>query len=152
MSVHRHVGEWFEAEEVYAWIGRHLSLIAEPSMRHYVRAAELNAAGIDWVGVIGAKFLPAKTLLVARLRDDERFASEAERVAEFSRPRGGSRATYVKYARRLEGRVTRPQKVDPLANGDTIEVDIVVRRCRGARGRPPNTSRQLRPRWAQCGP
>ena len=46
-KVHRRVGEWFEDEEIYAWFGRHLRVIAKPSMRHYVRAKELKAAGLD---------------------------------------------------------------------------------------------------------
>ena len=45
--------------------------------------------------------LPETTSLVAQLKDDECWASEAERVAEFIRRGGGCRATYFNHAKRL---------------------------------------------------
>ncbi|MEM6734360.1 MAG: hypothetical protein AAF658_22540, partial [Myxococcota bacterium] len=100
-EVHRRVGEWFTDEEVYGWFERHLPVIAKPSMRHYVRAKELKDAGLDWVNMIGGQFLPPKLLLVAKIKDDPRYASESERVEAFRRMGGGSRATYFNHAKRL---------------------------------------------------
>ena len=100
-ELHARVGEWFTDPEIYEWFGRRLALIEKPSMRHYVRAQELKSAGLDWETMIGGQFMPPKLLLVARLREDKGFASEAERVEEFRRLGGGSRATYFNHAKRL---------------------------------------------------
>lgn len=100
-EVHSRVGEWFEDQEVYAWFERHTSVIAKPSMRHYVRAKELKDAGLDWVGMIGGQFLPPKLLLVARIKDDPRYSTEVERVEAFRQLGGGSRATYFNHAKKL---------------------------------------------------
>lgn len=100
-EVHRRVGDWFTDEEIYGWFERNLSVIAKPSMRHYVRAKELKDAGLDWVTMIGGQFLPPKLLLVAKLRDDPRYVSEAERVEAFRQMGGGSRATYFNHAKKL---------------------------------------------------
>lgn len=100
-QVHERAGEWFKDEEIYAWFARHLPLIHRPSMRHYVRAQELKQAGLDWQSVIGSQFLPPKLMLVAQIKDDPIFTTEAERVEEFRRRGGGSRATYFNQAKKL---------------------------------------------------
>jgi hypothetical protein len=51
-EVHRQAGEWFKDAEIYEWFGKNLHRIAEPSFRHYVRAAELKAAGMAWAEVL----------------------------------------------------------------------------------------------------
>ncbi len=100
-EVHRQVGSWFDDAEIYAWFGAHLGLFAQPSMRHYVRAKELKAAGLDWIGMTAGQWLSPKATLILKLKNDSRFASEAERVAEFQRLGGGSRATYFNQAKKL---------------------------------------------------
>ena len=105
VEVHRAVRHWFDDKEIYDWFGRHLSLVATPSMRQYVRAAELKAAGLDWRSMVLQEALPPKTSLVAQLKADGRFKSEAERVREFVRRGGGCRATYFNHAKRLSGRM-----------------------------------------------
>jgi len=70
-------------------------------MRHYVRAKELKAAGLDWVSMIGGQFLPPKLLLVAKLKDDPQYESESERIEAFRKLGGGSRATYFNHAKKL---------------------------------------------------
>jgi hypothetical protein len=47
-EVHRQAGAWFDDPEIYAWFGVNLHRIREPSFRHYFRARELKAAGMDW--------------------------------------------------------------------------------------------------------
>ena len=103
-EIHREVGDWFGDREIYDWFGRHLSLVVNPSMRQYVRAAELKAAGLDWRQMVLQEALPEKTSLVAELKADERLRTEADRVREFVRRGGGCRATYFNHARRLRGR------------------------------------------------
>ena len=104
-EIHREVGDWFGDREIYDWFGRHLSLVVNPSMRQYVRAAELKAAGLDWRQMVLQEALPEKTSLVAELKADERLRTEADRVREFIRRGGGCRATYFNHARRLRDRI-----------------------------------------------
>ena len=104
-EVHREVRTWFDDDEIYDWFGRHLSLVVSPSMRQYVRTAELKAAGLDWQAMVLQEALPPTTSLVAQLKSDSRLTSEADRVREFVRLGGGCRATYFNHAKRLRGRV-----------------------------------------------
>ena len=50
-EVHRKAGTWFDDAEIYEWFAKNLHRVREPSMRHYVRARELKAAGMDWTDV-----------------------------------------------------------------------------------------------------
>jgi hypothetical protein len=102
-EVHRQAGTWFADAEVYRWFGAHLHRIAEPSLRHYVRAAELRAAGLDWRQAVPLKGLSPRTLLVARLKADPSYPSEEARARAFVAMGGGCRATYFNHARRLRG-------------------------------------------------
>ncbi len=54
-EVHRKAGTWFGDAEIYGWFGANLHRVREPSMRHYVRARELKAAGMDWTEVLAEK-------------------------------------------------------------------------------------------------
>ncbi|PHQ35119.1 hypothetical protein [Rhodopirellula bahusiensis] len=104
-EVHQQVRSWFNDDEIYDWFGRHLSLVINPSMRQYVRASELKAAGLDWRSMLLQETLPATTSLVAKLKSDVRWSTESERVQEFVRLGGGCRATYFNHAKRLRGRM-----------------------------------------------
>jgi hypothetical protein len=104
-EVHHAVRTWFEDDEIYDWFGEHLGLLTKPSMRQYVRAAELKAAGLDWRSMLLRETLPPTTSLVAKLKADSRLNSEADRVREFVRLGGGCRATYFNHAKRLRGRL-----------------------------------------------
>src|SRR4029078_3200618 len=53
-EVHAQAGKWFDDREIYEWFAANLHRIREPSMRHYVRAKELKAAGMDWTDGVGA--------------------------------------------------------------------------------------------------
>jgi hypothetical protein len=100
-EVHRQVAEWFWDPDIFNWFGDHLHLVHNPSMRHYLRAAELKQAGLPWVQAIQSDTLSEKTLLVAQLKADSRFSTEMQRIAAFRRMGGGCRATYFNHARRL---------------------------------------------------
>src|SRR2546430_9311534 len=54
-EVHRHAGEWFGDPEIYAWFAANLHRMREPSLRLYVRARELKAAGMDWTEVLAVE-------------------------------------------------------------------------------------------------
>jgi len=101
LAVHEQVRTWFQDEEILSWFESYLHLMGQPSMRQYVRAAELKSAGLDWQTMIASGFLPPKAVLVAKLKSDGQFQSEAERVEEFKRLGGGSRATYFNQAKKL---------------------------------------------------
>ena len=51
-EVHRKAGTWFDDPEIYAWFAKNLHRVREPSQRHYARARELKAAGMDWTEVL----------------------------------------------------------------------------------------------------
>jgi len=102
VEVHRQVAEWFDDEAIFDWFGEHLHLIPNPSMRNYVRAAELKNAGIDWVQVLLSDAVPKKALLISKLRADSRFKEERDRVKAFSEAGGGGKTTYYKWKARLQ--------------------------------------------------
>jgi len=102
LEVHRQVAEWFDDEAIFKWFGEHLHLIPNPSMRNYVRAAELKNAGIDWVQVLLSDAVPAKALLVSKLRADESFLEERDRVKAFAEAGGGNQTTWYKWKRRMQ--------------------------------------------------
>jgi hypothetical protein len=103
-EVHRQVCQWFSDAEILEWFEAHLHLVHRPSMRHYVRAAELKKAGLNWMQAILSDALSEKTLLVARIKADSRYVNEQQRVEAFRRLGGGCRATYFNHARRLNGK------------------------------------------------
>lgn len=109
-EVHREVASFFTDQVVFDWFGEHLHLIPSPSMRHYVRAAELRAAGLDWLKVLMGETIPDKTLVVAKLKADPGLASEADRVQAFIAAGHGSRATYFNHAKKLKS----PKQRKPL--------------------------------------
>jgi hypothetical protein len=102
-EVHRKAGEWFGDREIYDWFGANLHRIDEPSLRHYVRAAELKAAGMDWTEVLATEDENPRVRLGGELLPSDAYESTAERVQAFIREGGGCRATFFNYRRRLAG-------------------------------------------------
>jgi hypothetical protein len=105
-EVHERVRPWFDDEEVFSFVGHHLHLVTEPSMRDYVNARSVKQAGMDWRAALMQTWnLTEREMLVARLKWDKSYKSEAERVREFKRrlqgERGASRATYFRIAQRF---------------------------------------------------
>jgi hypothetical protein len=78
-----------------------LHLMAQHSLRTYRQAYELKRAGLDWRRAVLSRCLAGPALLVARLKADPAFASEAARVRAFVAAGAGSRATYYHHARKL---------------------------------------------------
>jgi len=100
-ELHRQAALWFDDREVYDFISQHLHLMANHSFRTYLLALELKRARMDWKRTILNRFLLGPALLVAQLRADPAFKSEAERVGAFIAAGGGSRATYFNHAKKL---------------------------------------------------
>jgi hypothetical protein len=109
LEVHCRVAEWYWDQQIFDFVGAHLHLLERPSMRLYVLAWQMKKAGLDWRSYVRQRLLVGKALLVAQLREDRRYASEAERVAAFVAAGGGCRATYFNHARRLAKKPKVPQ-------------------------------------------
>jgi hypothetical protein len=102
-EVHRKAGTWFDDQEIYAWFGANPHRMREPSMRHYVRARELKAAGMDWTEVLAAEVENKRERLAAELLASNAHDSTAAQVKAFVERGGGCRATFFNYRRRLAG-------------------------------------------------
>src|SRR5271156_7228776 len=66
-EVHRKAGTWFDDPEIYQWFGDNLHRVRHPSLRHYVRARELKAAGMDWTDVLAAEIDNKRARLATEL-------------------------------------------------------------------------------------
>ena len=102
-EVHAQAGRWFDDEEIYEWFAKNLHRVRQPSLRHYVRARELKAAGMDWTDVLAAEDENPRARLAAELLASPAYASTAARVKAFAQQGGGCRATFFNYRRRLQG-------------------------------------------------
>ncbi len=102
LEVHSRVAQWFWDQEVFDFVARHLHLIAEPSMRHYLAAWELKQAGFDWRSRLLERWATDdRTVLVAQLKADPSYVSEEDRVRAFKEKGGGCRQTYFAHAKKF---------------------------------------------------
>lgn len=101
LEIHRQAAVWFHDQEVFDFIAQHLHLIANHSLRTYLLAMELKKAQMDWKRTILSRFLSGPALLVARLKTDPAFRSEADRVKAFRKAGGGGRTSYFNHAKKL---------------------------------------------------
>jgi hypothetical protein len=111
-EVHRKAGTWFDDAEIYEWFGKNLHRVRHPSMRHYVRARELKAAGMDWTEVLATEAENKRERLAAELLASAEYASTAERIKAFVERGGGCRATFFNYRRKLGSRKGSPLKTE----------------------------------------
>jgi hypothetical protein len=102
-EVHRKAGTFFDDPEIYEWFAANLHRVREPSLRHYVRARELKAAGMDWTDVLAVEAENRRARLAAELLASAAYGSTAERVRAFAEQGGGCRATFFNYRRALIG-------------------------------------------------
>jgi hypothetical protein len=96
-EVHRQAGEWFKESEIYAWFGANLDRMREPSFRHYVRARELKAAGMDWTEVLAVDAENRRARLAAEILASDAYHSTMDKVRAFVQQGGGCRATFFNY-------------------------------------------------------
>lgn len=115
-ELHRQAGTWFRDPEIYAWFGANLHRIAEPSFRHYVRARELKAAGMDWTEILAADSDNKRARLAAEILASASYPSTEDRVRAFIRQGGGCRATFFNYRRRLGS----GSEKDPIINSQKV--------------------------------
>jgi hypothetical protein len=102
-EVHAQAGRWFPDREIYEWFAANLHRVRAPSLRHYVRARELKAAGMDWTEVLAGEAENRRARLVAELLASASYESTAARVQAFVERGGGCRATFFNYRRKLDG-------------------------------------------------
>ena len=101
-EVHAQAGKWFDDEEIYGWFATNLHRVREPSLRHYVRAKELKAAGMDWTDVLAEEVENRRARLATEILGSAAYDSTAVRVAAFVQQGGGCRATFFNYRRRIQ--------------------------------------------------
>src|SRR3954451_9802410 len=102
-EVHAQAGKSFTDREIYDWFAANLHRVRAPSLRHYVRARELKAAGMDWTDVLAVEDENRRARLAAELLASAAFDSTTARVKAFVEQGGGCRATFFNYRRRLAG-------------------------------------------------
>jgi hypothetical protein len=78
----------------------------QPSLRHYVRAAELKATGLDWTEVLAIEPDNPRARLASELLASPAHGGNNARARAFVAQGGGCRATFFNYRRRLTGSVT----------------------------------------------
>lgn len=100
-EVHRNAGTWFDDPEICAWFAANLHRVRESSLRHYVRAREFKAAGMDWTEVLAAENENPRARLAAEVLASAAYGRMAERVKAFIEQGGGCRATFFNYRRRF---------------------------------------------------
>lgn len=103
VAVHTKVGEWFWDQEVYDFFGSNIHLLPGITMRHYVQAAELKDAGMEWLDILHREGFNEKAVLVAKLMADEAM-TERQRIASFKEQGGGGRSTYFNHKKKLTGK------------------------------------------------
>jgi hypothetical protein len=100
-EVHSQAAKWFDDPEIYEWFTANLNRVREPSLRNYVRAKELKAAGMDWTEVLAIEEENSKSRLVSEILASTSYDSTKARAEAFVAQGGGCRATFFNYRRRL---------------------------------------------------
>lgn len=131
LEVHREVGQdgWFDERDIWEFIGRNLHLMTRPDFRFYVHARNHKRAGRDWKDLTlrmlennvdresgETQEEKEKLIFVARLLADPHYdqhqtpEAEREKVFALAFPKGGSRATYHRFKKKL---LDRRGHIDP---------------------------------------
>jgi hypothetical protein len=124
LEVHHQAAGWFWDQEIFDFVAAQLHLTTQHSLRTYRQAWELKRAGLDWRRAVSSRCLTGTALLVARLKADPSFPSEAARVQAFIAAGVGCRATYFHHARKLRpagnvAKLTLANSVPPAAGTPT---------------------------------
>ena len=129
LEVHRQAATWFWDQEIFDFVAAHLHSIAQHSLRTYRQAWELKQSKLDWRRAVLSRCLTGPALLVARLKADRSFTSEAARVRAFVAAGAGCRATYYHHARKLRASTPTPEIAlsqttppnEPVPNPDHLD-------------------------------
>jgi hypothetical protein len=104
LEIHRNAAVWFWDQEIFDFIGEHLSLFDSDklSARSYIRAYERKAKG-DWQELLARRyFTQSGEQWVLALESNPQFKSVDERVAEFVKRTGLGRSTYFNLKKSLK--------------------------------------------------
>ena len=101
-EVHRQAGTWFDDAGNLCLVRGQPAPGPRAVVRHYVRARELKAAGMDWTEVLAAEAENKRARLAAEMLASAAHGSTAERVKAFVEKGGGCRATFFNYRRYLK--------------------------------------------------
>jgi hypothetical protein len=104
LEIHKNTALWFWDQEVFDFVGEHLSLIdpEKLSARTYVKAFERKPKG-DWQELLARRyFIQSGEQWVLALESNPRFKSVDERVAEFVRRTGLGRSSYFAFKKALK--------------------------------------------------
>lgn len=139
LEVHRRVTEWFRDQEIFDFVASNLHLISSPSMRDYVKAAELKKASLAWRASLLERWgLTETRLLVAMLLADESFTTEQERVDAFTRASGKCAATFYNHAKHLRRTIDVPKlqlsNLPPEPQAPDADILSILRRRHGRLG------------------
>ena len=108
-EVHRQAAEWFWDAEIFDLVAEHLHLDGAALATDLPAGLGAEAAGLDWRQGVLSRCLEGPALAVARLKANQAFANEAERVCAFVESGAGGRATYYRYARQLHPQAEPPR-------------------------------------------
>jgi hypothetical protein len=108
-EIHRFVEKWFKDEEIFAFVGQHLTQIAaQHSIRFYLHAANHKRLGLDWKAALLESWNNdrsrgnATEKLVQRLLADTTYKNDKERIEAFAAHLdGGSRRTWYYLKKKL---------------------------------------------------
>jgi hypothetical protein len=100
-EVHAQAGTWFDNPEIYAWLAANPHRIRQPSLRIYMRARELKAAGMNWTEILERENENRRERLAAELLGSSAYNSMEAQAAAFVAKGGRCRATFYNYRRKL---------------------------------------------------
>ena len=116
-EVHAQAGEWFKDDEIYAWFGKNLHRMRQPSFRYYVRARELKAAGMDWTEIVAEDAENRRARLAAEILASGAYKTTGEMERAFVERGGGCRATFYNIRQKLSnGSAERPARGETKDN------------------------------------
>ena len=123
LEIHRNTALWFWDQEIFDFVGEHLSLIDpdQLSSRTYVKAYEHMAKG-DWRDSIARRcFTQSGEQWVLNLESNPKYKSVDERVAEFVKRTGLGRSTYfnLKKALKADGQLSPDTESRPVTGAAT---------------------------------
>lgn len=69
-------------------------------MRHYVQAAELKDAGMEWLDILHREGFAERTVLAAKIKNDPQYRTEAQRIEAFKEGLGAGAVPRTSITRR----------------------------------------------------
>src|SRR5262249_38704033 len=102
--------------EIYEWFGSNLHRVSEPSLRLYVRARELKAAGMDWTEVLALEAENHRARLAAEILVSLASSQRATRTVPERGPNAQTRAAErsSRLSRPARGRPAGPWAASPI--------------------------------------